>query len=74
MGKTACCRDQCNNYRYLPAVATPTYMTNLCLEDENGGEDDEEHEEVYAEDYEDTDHCTQRKQALLPHLHSFYTQ
>jgi hypothetical protein len=58
----------------LPAVATPNYMTNLCLEDENDGEEDEEHEEVYAEDYDDTDHSTKRKQASLPHLHSYPTQ
>jgi hypothetical protein len=54
---------------YLPRV-----YDNLCLEDENdGGEDDEEHEEVYAEDYDDTYHCTQRKQASLSHM-KCYTQ
>ncbi len=60
--KTAWRRDQCVTYLYAKCV----------LEDENdGGEEDEEHEKVYAEDYDDTDHCTQRKQASLPHMHSY---
>jgi hypothetical protein len=41
------------------------------LEDEN---DEEEHEEVYAEDYDDTNHCTQRKQVSLTNMHSYPTQ
>jgi hypothetical protein len=71
--QTACCRDHCDNYGVAIGVL-PTYTPNLCLEEENDGEEDEEHEEVYAEDYDDTDHCTQRKQASLPHMHSYPTQ
>ncbi len=55
--KTAWRRDQCVTYLYSKCI----------LEDELDGE---EHEEVYAEDYDDTDHWTQRKQASLSHMHT----
>jgi hypothetical protein len=35
---------------YLYGISKPV------LEEENDGEKDEEHEKVYAEDYDDTDH------------------
>jgi hypothetical protein len=56
--------------QYLPYFYC---ISKPVLEGEHDGEEDEEHEEVYAEDCDDTDHCTQRIQASLSHMQC-YTQ